>query len=539
MSASPLPAQATSPGGEIERVLADVEHVLRDGEARIQAILQTAIDAIITIDAAGTIQSFNPAAEQMFGYPAAEALGQNVELLMPSPFREQHQGYVSAYLHGGSPKAVGGKRRVLGRRKDGAVFPMELALSVVRTGDRVAFTGIARDISDREQAERELQAAKEAAEAGNRLRDVFLAMLSHELRNPLAPIRHAVSLLQRPDLPPATFRDAVRTLSEQVDHVIRLVDDLLDLSRITQGKIKIRIQTVDLRDCLRRAVEATRTLIEERRHELRVQVPDEPLLIAGDTDRLQQVIANLLNNAAKYTAPGGAIGVEAGREGAGAVLRVHDNGIGLTPDELARVFDPFVRGRLAETDAQGGMGVGLTLVHRLVELHQGAVEARSDGPGHGSEFLVRLPLAGPATPPSPAPAGTVPGRSSAPLPARKILIIDDNTAAADMLAALLRLDGHHVASAYDGETGLALARKVVPDVVLLDLRMPGWDGYETARRLRGDALTARTALIALTGLARPADRELAQNAMFDDYLVKPVDPGQLRAVLAQWPRAET
>jgi len=373
--------------------------------------------------------------------------------------------------------------------------------------------------------------ATRLAEA-NKAKDRFLAMLAHELRNPLAPIRIAMQVMSRiggtesPDVQKA--RDIV---DRQVKHLTRLLDDLLDVARITSGKIELHKEPVNLATAVANALEASRGLIEEREHTLAASLPEAPVFVDADPMRLEQVIINLLNNAAKYTPPHGQIRVIARRENAEAVLRVQDNGIGIAPDLLPYVFDLFIQADRTLARSEGGLGIGLTIVRNLVEVHDGTIAVDSEGPGQGSEFVVRLPLA----------SGTQTGSEfpvpkAAVVPALRILVIEDHPDTRELLRAMLELDGHRVEVAEDGPPGVVIARALRPDVVLIDIGLPSLDGYEVGRQLRRD-LGKSVTLIALTGYSQPTDRRRSTEAGFDAHLVKPASPEEIRDVLAQRTRS--
>jgi signal transduction histidine kinase len=367
----------------------------------------------------------------------------------------------------------------------------------------------------------------EQAEADRR-KDEFLAMLAHELRNPLAPLATTLHVLRRTAGLHADVTDAHALMDRQVRQMARLLDDLLDVSRITRGQVTLRLEPVDLANVIAGAVDTCRPLIDARGHTLTVGLPDEPVRLRADGARLTQVLANLLVNAAKYTEPGGQIGLSAAQDGGEVVIRVRDNGPGIAPDMLPRVFDLFAQADRTLDRSQGGLGIGLTLVKRLVELHGGLVEARSGGLGTGSEFVVRLPaLAVAAVPPPPPPNGH-------PVPSgpRRVLVVEDNPDAARSLATLLRLEGHDVRLASDGPQALAAAAESRPDVVLCDLGLPGMDGYAVAAALRAGPATAGVRLVALTGYGQDADRRRSAAAGFDLHLTKPVDPAALHELLA-------
>jgi signal transduction histidine kinase/ActR/RegA family two-component response regulator len=381
-----------------------------------------------------------------------------------------------------------------------------------------------------EQSERAQEALREA----DRLKDEFLAMLGHELRNPLAPILHALKILGGSDVSPSVSAQMLQVMDRQVTHLVRLVDDLLDVSRILRGRIELRVERSDLASILSRAIESTRPVVDAQRHHLTIELPDRPIEIEGDVVRLAQVFANLLNNAAKYTDPGGHLALTLRLIGGEAVVRVLDDGVGMSTDVLPHVFDLFHQAQRSLDRAQGGLGLGLTLVRRLVVMHGGSVEARSEGPGRGSEFIVRLP----ALPvrseavPSQAPSGEV----FPALPHRRILVVDDNRDAADTLAALLELGGHEVQTAYEGRRAVEKAEQFVPDIVFLDIGLPGLDGYEVARAVRDCLGPATPRLIAVTGYGSRTDRERALGAGFDDHLAKPVELADLVRTLADAPR---
>ena len=365
----------------------------------------------------------------------------------------------------------------------------------------------------------------DAAEA-SRHKDDFLAMLAHELRNPLAPIVSAMRVLRLHPEDTQRVQQAREVVERQVGHQARLLDDLLDVSRITRGKIELRKTSVDLAAVVADAVETSRPLIDERGHTLTVQVPERPLHVHGDATRLGQVIANLLNNAAKFTDPGGTIAVTLATDDREAIVRVRDNGHGIPPEMQAHVFDLFTQVDPSLARSQGGLGIGLTLVRRIVEMHGGRVDVRSEGRGRGTEFTVHLPRERSVDAPA-ANAGL-----TAPMTTRHILVIEDNADAREMLRVSLELEGHRVEAADDGLRGVEMALALRPDVVLVDIGLPGLDGYGVAARLRA-ALGREVVLIALTGYGQPDDRERTRHAGFDAHVVKPVDPDTLARLLAE------
>jgi PAS domain S-box-containing protein len=393
-------------------------------------------------------------------------------------------------------------------------------------GEPAAVGGMAIDITDRVELEAALRQA-------DRRKDEFLAMLAHELRNPLAPVRAALQVLRAAGSGHPDADQAAAMIERQVWTLARLVDDLLDVSRITRGKVRLRKEPVDLAVVVARAVEAARPLLEANRHALEVSLPEGPVPLEADATRLEQVFANLLNNAAKYTEPGGSVRLSAERRGGEVVVRVRDSGCGIPAEVLPHVFDLFTQADRTLDRSQGGLGVGLTLVKGLVEMHGGSVAAHSDGPGQGSELVVCLP-AGPAT----GGRGEPEGRPATPrplAPARRlrVLVVDDNRDAAVSLAMLLRLWGHEARTAHDGPSALKAALSYRPEVVLLDIGLPGPDGYEVARRLRAVLSPAAVRLVAVTGYGQEEDRRRSREAGFDAHLVKPAALDELYALLAE------
>lgn len=384
------------------------------------------------------------------------------------------------------------------------------------------------EIAQRKRAEKMLKDA-------DRRKDEFLAMLAHELRNPLAPIRNAISILQQLMPEEKPFRQPLEVLDRQARQLADLVDDLLDVSRITRGQIKLRKQILELAEIVAQAVETSRPLLEARRHRFNLQLPEEPIFVEADPTRLAQVILNLLNNAAKYSEEGGYVCLTVEKSGDVVVLRVRDSGIGISPEALPKIFELFAQGERSLDRAQGGLGIGLTLVRRLVELHGGTVQAMSEGLGRGSEFVVRLPtlkeegrsrtVEKESTPDS---AVRLPPSA---VSKRRILIVDDNRDSAESLATLLQMLGHDVGVAYDGEAALRLAAQLSPDIVLLDIGLPRLSGLEAAQRIRHDVGLRDSILIAMTGYGQEEDKRRSLEAGFNAHLVKPVDFGELQALL--------
>ncbi len=380
----------------------------------------------------------------------------------------------------------------------------------------------------------ELEATTAALREADRRKDEFLAMLAHELRNPLAPIRTAVQLLRLKELPEGHGARVRDTIDRQVEHLVRLIDDLLDVSRITRGMITLQREPVPASAIVARAIEITRPAIDAKRHELVLDLSDEQLTIEGDRTRLVQIVGNILHNATKFMNPGGRITLRVAPEGGAAVFSVIDDGIGIPADRIDRVFDLFTQVH-GDAGAQGGLGIGLALVRRLVEMHGGSVAAHSEGPGRGTEIRVCLPVAAATVPVTESEPGA-PLVAIDPLPLharRRILVADDNHDAAGSLALRLELAGHDVRTAQDGLEALAVARIFQPEVVLLDLGMPAMDGYETARHLRRLSWGKQARLIALTGWGQQQDRVRTAEAGFDVHLVKPVSENDLFQAIAE------
>ena len=379
----------------------------------------------------------------------------------------------------------------------------------------------ARDITQRKQAEAALREA-------DRRKDEFLATLAHELRNPLAPIRNSLHILRMTACNDPTAERVCEMMERQVNHMVRMVDDLMEVSRITRGLIELRKEEADLAAIIRSAVETSRPIFEAAEHQLAITIPPEPILLHGDTVRLSQVFANLLNNAAKYTDHGGQIWINAKQEKSEVVVSIRDTGIGIPAPMLPKVFDMFMQADRSTHRSQGGLGIGLTLVKRLVELHDGSISVRSDGPGQGSEFIVRLPVA--ALQPERTTKPPVSQRTAS-LPQRRVLVVDDNKDAGASMGMLLKFLGSDVQIVHDGAAALAAIESYRPDVVLLDIGMPGMDGFEVARQVRQCAEFNNIMLIALTGWGQAEDRHRTQAAGFDYHLVKPADITALQSLL--------
>jgi len=448
------------------------------------------------------------------GAPAEEPAAGGFSALLAHPLRigEHTIGALALGWERGSPSLA---------PRDLLTLEELIGRAAIAIDNARLYRSLQREIVRSREAEEHLQDA-------SRRKDEFLAMLSHELRNPLAPIRNAVELMRRLGPPDSKLTMARDIIDRQVAHLARLVDELLDVSRISQGKIELRREPVELARLVAQSVEIARPQIETRRQTLTVDMPAAPVWLSADAARLEQVLVNLLNNASKYTPERGRIEIS-GHAGAGAAsIAVRDNGSGIEAQLLPRVFDLFVQGERSLDRSQGGLGIGLTLVKRLVELHQGSVEAESDGPGMGATFTVTLPCISEVRPAERAPVMSA-GASN--VYGRRVLVVDDNVDAAESTAAFLRLEGHEVKVTNDGNQALASLKVFDPHVVVLDIGLPGLDGYEVARRLRANGGTSHALLIALTGYGQKEDKQRSTEAGFDYHFVKPADPRQIQTAI--------
>ncbi len=504
------------------------EDDLRLAEERTRSVVNNVLDGIISIDESGMVQFFNPAAERLFGYSAYEVIGQNVRMLMPEPFHSEHDGYLANYRRTGQAKIIGIGREVEGRRKDGSIFPMDLAVSEFWLGKRRYFTGLVRDITERKRAEKQVYGLLIELKDADRRKDEFLATLAHELRGPLAPLGNMLEIMKRADGNGDLLEKARSTMERQLGQLVRLVDDLIDVSRITRNKIELRKERVELASIIHQSVEACRPLAECASLEVNVALPPQPIYTHADPARLAQVFSNLLNNACKYTEPGGKIWLTAERQGSYVVVKVKDTGLGIPPDKLGSVFEMFTQINRTLERSQGGLGIGLTLVKRLVEMHDGTVTAHSEGVGKGSEFVVRLPI----LIEQPKHEGRRPATVTA-APPRRILVVDDNVDAASSLAMLLKMTGNETQAAHDGLEALEATERFRPDVVLLDIGLPKLNGYEVCRRIREQPWGKNIVMVALTGWGQEEDRRKSTEAGFNAHMVKPVDYAALTALLAE------
>jgi PAS domain S-box-containing protein len=510
-----------------------VEQELRERDGMLRALVAASPLPIVVIEPDATTRLWNPAAERVFGWPEVEVIGTEVPMVPPDRLDECAR--IREAVAGGD-SVVGIETQRL--RRDGSTIAVRISAAPLLdvAGSVRSIVLVFEDVTARNQAEEARHTierrARAEAEAASRAKDEFLAMLGHELRNPLSAVRNAVATARLD----ASRRDrALDIASRGVDQLGRLVDDLLDIARITHGRIGLRTQRLVVDHVVERAVEATRPLVDERAHALSVSLAGPHLLVDGDATRLEQVVANLISNAAKYTEPGGHIAVQVTHAGGEVVIGVRDDGIGISAHMLPRVFDLFAQAERSLARLQGGLGIGLTIVKRLVELHGGRVEARSSGLGMGSEFAVRLPavvaVAGAHDRDKAATSSPNDDRGEG----TRVLLVEDNLDAADSLSALLEVMGHRVRVAHDGPRALEIARTRRPDLMLVDIGLPGMDGYEVARAVRREPRLREVVLVALTGYGREEDRERALAAGFDRHLVKPVEPGTLRELVGHLP----
>jgi len=517
-------------------VLVDISERKRaeETQAKLGAIVESSDDAIIGKTLDGRIVSWNAGAERMFGYRADEAVGQSITLIIP-PERLDEEAGILAKLCAGERIAHYETVRIT---KDGRRLDISLTSSPIRNaaGRVIGASKVARDITGKKRDEAEHARLLDELQEADRAKNDFLATLAHELRNPLAPIRNTVEMLQLSDPPAIPLRSALGIMDRQLTHMTRLIDDLLDVSRITQNKLELRRERVELADVLHAAVESSRPLLTERGHDFGVDLPPEPIVLDADATRLAQVVSNLLNNASKYTERGGRIRLTGRRNGRDALVTVRDSGIGIPAEAQGRIFEMFTQVDRSLERSEGGLGIGLHLAQRLVAMHGGTLSVRSDGAGRGSEFSIRIPL--------PAAAATErrPLRDAGhPLPASSltILVVDDNRDAADSLGLLLGMPGNQVHVAYDGLRAIEMAEEVRPDVILLDIGLPRLNGYETAEHIREQPWGKRMVLIALTGWGQEEARQRSRQSGFDAHLVKPVDPAALMLQLSLMARPES
>jgi PAS domain S-box-containing protein len=508
------PGQGEGPGNT---------EVLRQSEERFRLLVESVRDyAIFMLDPEGYVQSWNKGAERIKGYKAEEIIGHHFS-----------EFYPEEAINRGWPQYELEEARTRGRfedegwriRKDGTSFWANVVITALydTDGELRGFAKVTRDMTDRKRME--------SLELSERRMLEFLAMLSHELRNPLAPIRNAIYMMHLKEVADAELKWAIDVIDRQTAQLTRLVDDLLEVSRVTSGNITLHRERLDLTEAITNAIEGSRPLIDARGHQLEVVIPDEPLLVEGDLTRLTQIVVNLLNNAAKYTPEGGEIQLRVEQQNTLLRIHVRDNGTGIAQDALQNIFDLFVQGKRTLDRSEGGLGIGLTLVRRLVEMHGGSVSAFSPGPGKGSEFIVTLPRVIDAA--TKENSGNDAG-NAAKEKARgvRVLVVDDNRDAAISMQMFLKAWGYDTRVVHDGKSALESVREYHPHIVLLDIGLPIMSGYEVAEQLRqfpdGDTIE----VIALTGYGQAEDRQRTQGLGISHHLIKPIDPHMLRELLA-------
>jgi PAS domain S-box-containing protein len=491
----------------------------------LASIVESSNDAIIRKSLDGIIQSWNAAAEQLFGFTAEQAVGQHISIVIP-PDRLSEEDTIIESLKSGKRIEHYETERV---RSDGQPIVVSLTISPIKdeSGQVVGASKIVRDVTRRKRAEADLRRLANDLSDADRRKNEFLATLAHELRNPLAPMSNMLEVVKRADGDAELLKQAHETLERQLGQMVRLVDDLLDLNRITHDRLELRRSEVELSSVIQQAVEVARPLVDAAGHHLTVDLPDEPIYLYADAARLAQLFGNLLNNSCKYTRPEGFVSLTAQRVENEVVVTVKDNGAGIPQDKLDSIFDMFMQVDGTADRSQGGLGIGLTLVKRLTEMHGGSIEARSAGEGQGSEFIVRLPVldrSAVAKQPRPDVAKEA-------QPQQRVLIVDDNQDSAESLALLFELEGHETYTAHDGVEAVEVLEKHRPQVVLLDIGLPGLDGHEVCRRVREQPWGKDIVMIALTGWGQEDDRRKSEEAGFNGHLVKPVDYDKLLELL--------
>lgn len=502
------------------------ERVLHESEERYRTVAEQVKDyAIFRIDIQGRALTWNQGVQRILGFAEAEFLGQDIVEIIFTP-EDVQSGAVQRELDTAAAQGTASNDRWM-RRRNGERFFANGVTTALKSdsGELVGFTKVMRDVTEQHQMQNQIEEQAERLADESRRKDEFLAMLSHELRNPLASIVNATQLLRLQQDRNPIQTQAHGIINRQVAQLAHLVDDLLEVSRISTGRIRLNAEHVDLRSIIQRALETTQPQVSRKGQSLAQSLPDDPLWVMGDPMRLEQVVVNLLNNAVKYTDRGGDILVALHREGNDAILRVRDTGVGIAPDMLPRIFDLFTQADRSLDRAQGGLGIGLSLVQSLVSLHGGRVAARSTL-GKGSEFIVTLPILPPQDSQTAVTLTEAP-----PAHALKVLVVDDNIDAAQSVAMLLQALGHDARLAHDGVQAMKAALEYRPDVVLLDIGLPLVDGFAVAKRLRQEPALGDVVLVALTGYGQESDRQQSREAGFDHHLVKPVDFAKIESIL--------
>ena len=518
---------------ELAEQMEKANAAMRESEERYRTLFDLSPVAVYSIDASGVIQKFNGKAAELWGREPAfgdtdERFCGSFKLFRPDgSFMPHEQSPMAEVLSG----KISGARdaEVLIERPDGSRITVVVNIGPLKN-HREEITGAINcfyDITERKRLSNELRQRNAELSESDRRKDEFLAMLGHELRNPLAPILNAVQLLGLQRDESGLQKRARAIIERQLGQLVHLVDDLLEVSRISTGRVHLQREQLDMRAIVECGVETVRPLIEQRRHALDVRLPPSPIWIDGDSTRLEQVVVNLLNNAAKYTDEGGHIWLSLQQEGNEAVLQVRDSGVGIAPELLPRVFDLFTQAERSLDRSQGGLGLGLCLVQRLVEMHRGKVHACSVL-GRGSEFVVRLPVVL-----TPLPSPLLAMEPAAPTsPALRVLVVEDSRDASDLLSMLLKASGHQVRIAVDGPTALESVLDFQPNVVILDIGLPGMNGLDVARRIRQQPALKDVVLIAMTGYGKEADRQRSLEAGFDHHLIKPADFRKVTEILS-------
>lgn len=506
---------------ELGGIRRDTENALRLRTAQFQTLLNAAPLGVYLVDADFRIKEVNPTAQSTFGNIPdliGQDFGEMIRILWQPDYADELVRQFKRTLKTGEPHIT--QERILQRLDRRVAEVHEWQINRIELPDgRYGVVCYFRDISNHVRARKALQDA-------DRQKDEFLAMLAHELRNPLAPIPNASTLLAAITQHEPRAQFSVGVIKRQITQLTRLVDDLLDVSRITQGRIELKREPLELASIIAQAVEVVDPLFRERRHKVSIGAEYMPLHVLGDNARLVQCIGNVLTNAAKYTDPGGEIQIRSFPQGDSAVLQITDNGVGISPDLLPRIFDLFVQSERTLDRSQGGLGIGLSVVKRLIEMHGGQVVVRSDGMGRGAAFEIRLPVIERTRVAADA-------QSQPEFAAQRILVVDDNVDAADTLALILQHEGHQAEAVYLSTQALEQAQSFKPHVVLLDIGLPGMNGYELAARFRSMPELQGMRLIALTGYGKAEDYERTKAAGFDDHLVKPVDASTLKQALAR------
>ncbi len=514
-SGAPIRGQDEAIAGVV-LVFRDVTEARRAVETRLHlaAIVESSDDAIIGQTLDGRIASWNRGAVRLYGYTAEEIVGKPLSFLVPPDHPDELPAILERIKRGEFIEHFETERV----RKDGNRVDVSLTISPVRNaeGKIIGASKIARDIT--------------ARKAEDRRKNEFIALLAHELRNPLAPLRNALQIMRLAGNDREMVEESRTLMERQLQHLVRLVDDLLDVSRISQGKLELRKERITLATVVSNALDVCEALVKQQDHELTVTLPEEPVYVDADKTRLAQAVCNLLSNAVKYSDRGSRIWLTVEQQGSVAVIRVKDTGVGIPPPMLPKVFDLFTQIDRTLEKSQGGLGVGLTIVKRLVEMHGGSVEAHSEGYGRGSEFIVRLPVVLSAAREQQEDTGDQQVRQTA---RRRMLVADDNVDSASSLAMMLKLMGHEVCTAHNGVEAVEAAAAFRPDVILLDIGMPKMNGYDACRRIREQPGNGSVVIVALTGWGQDEDKRRSREAGFDGHLVKPVEPATLEKLLAE------